>query len=425
MSGEDNDQKIIDQPKSSNVPKSPAPWEASNHPLYLHHSDQPGAILVSQPLEEDNYTSWIQSMTMALMIKNKKGFVDGSLKRPTEEGDEQFQWERCNTLVKTWLLASMSKPISNSVIHIRDARGIWLELQERFSHVNTVQLFHIENEIHDCEQGANSVSAFFTKLKGLWDEREAVCEIPPCTCDAAQAIKTYMESQKTMKFLMGLNENFASVRSNAVAMDPLPTANKAYSMALRHEKQAEASRGKITPQPEAAAFVVRRGTRDQDFGEAKCEKCNKNNHLTKNCRAHLKCTFCNGRYHTFEYCRKRKALMEGGQSSSKGANVNAVNFPFSRQECKEILDMLNKNKAASVNQVGNVPHLEELSGKAFSFGSHQNKENVWILDSGASDHIIYNPSLLTSLTPVMNKYVRLPDGTSALVTHIGRVVFSP
>lgn len=121
--------------------------------------------------------------------------------------------------------------------------------------------------------------------------------------------------------------------------------------------------------------------------------------------------------------------MEGGQGSSKGHNMNAVNFPanfpFSQQECQEILGMLNKNKTSTINQVGNVPNVVELSGKAFSFGSHQSKENVWILDSGASDHIVYNPSLLTSLTPVDNRYVKLPYGTLALVTHIGKIIFSP
>jgi hypothetical protein len=104
-------------------------------------------------------------MSMALTIKNKKGFVDGTLKRPTHNPDEQQQWDRCDILVKTWLLGAISKDISGSVIHCKDARGIWLELKERFSQTNTVSLFYIENVIHDCEQSTNSVTSFFTKLK--------------------------------------------------------------------------------------------------------------------------------------------------------------------------------------------------------------------------------------------------------------------
>jgi len=176
----DEDQKLLEQNKSSNSFKTSEPWENSNHPLFLHHSDQPSVVLVSQSLMEDNYTTWVQSMSMALTIKNKKGFVDGTLKRPTHNPDEQQQWDRCDILVKTWLLGVISKDISGNVIHCKDTRGIWLELKERFSQTNTVSLFYIENVIHDCEQSTNSVTSFFTKLKSLWDEKDALCAFPPC-----------------------------------------------------------------------------------------------------------------------------------------------------------------------------------------------------------------------------------------------------
>lgn len=124
--------------------------------------------------------------------------------------------------------------------------------------------------------------------------------------------------------------------------------------------------------------------------------------------------------------------MEGEQGSSKGNHVASMydkrfdgnNFPFSQEECKELVELLNKNKAAKVNHAGNVSNYDELSGKAFS-NTQNGKKNVWILDSGASDHIVYAPSLLTSLKPVYNRFVKLPDGTTAQVTHIGKVVFTP
>ncbi|KAM1344866.1 hypothetical protein TB2_033781 [Malus domestica] len=92
-------------------------WANPNHPLFLHHSDQPGAILVPQPLMEDNYSTWVQSMSMALIVKNKLGLVNGTIKEPSSNNPEELQqWNRCNNLVKTWLLGSMSKEISGSVL---------------------------------------------------------------------------------------------------------------------------------------------------------------------------------------------------------------------------------------------------------------------------------------------------------------------
>ncbi|KAI4332156.1 hypothetical protein L6164_017086 [Bauhinia variegata] len=130
----------------------------------------------------------------------------------------------------------MSKENQSSVVHCKDARGMWLELQERFSQTNTVLLFNIENAIDGCEQGSSTVNSFYTKLKGLWDENDALCSFPPCTCEAAREVKTLIETQKTMKFLMGLNESFAQTRSTIIGMDPLPNLNKAYAMVLRQEK---------------------------------------------------------------------------------------------------------------------------------------------------------------------------------------------
>lgn len=97
----DKDCKVVLNDTSSTTLRKSELWGNPNHILFIHHSDQPGAILVAQPLVEDNYTTWAQSMSMALMIKNKKGFIDGTIWRSTENVREQLQWDRCNTLVKT------------------------------------------------------------------------------------------------------------------------------------------------------------------------------------------------------------------------------------------------------------------------------------------------------------------------------------
>ncbi|XP_075491274.1 uncharacterized protein LOC142529589 [Primulina tabacum] len=346
---------------------SGAKWDNPNHQLYLHHSDQPGAILVPQSLVEDNYSTWKQSMTMALTVKNKIGLIDGSINEPSERNsDEHQQWNRCNNLVKTWLLGSMSKDIAGSVINCKNARQIWLELQERFSQVNVVELFNIENEIHNCVQGSMSVGSYFTKLKGLWDEREAICTFPICTCGSIKEVAVYLETQKTMKFLTGLNESYAGVRSNTLLLDPLPTVNKAYSPVLRHEKQAEATTGKSQDQPEAAVFAIKNPNRKTE-DEQKCTKCNKTNHTTKNCRAHLKCNFCGWRGHTVEFCRKKKAATEVNSTISKGNQAayltekKETSFPFTSEECRQILEML-RSKNPSANHVSNYSTHDELSG---------------------------------------------------------------
>lgn len=60
--------------------------ENPSNPLYLHHAENPRAILVSQPLMgAQNYSTWSRSMLMALTIKNKLGFLDGSILKPSQD----------------------------------------------------------------------------------------------------------------------------------------------------------------------------------------------------------------------------------------------------------------------------------------------------------------------------------------------------
>ncbi|KAM1046990.1 hypothetical protein PS2_026158 [Malus domestica] len=44
-------------------------------PYALHHSDHPNLVLVSKPLEGDNYSTWSRAMRISLSAKNKIGFI--------------------------------------------------------------------------------------------------------------------------------------------------------------------------------------------------------------------------------------------------------------------------------------------------------------------------------------------------------------
>jgi hypothetical protein len=48
----------------------------------------------------------------------------------------------------------------------------------------------------------------------------------------------------------------------------------------------------------------------------------------------------------------------------------------------------------------------------------------WIIDTGATDHMICSTSFFTSITSVVSKSVRLPNGQFASVTHIGIINIS-
>lgn len=73
-------------------------------PYFLHHSDNPGLILVTQQLTGDNYASWSPAMVIALTVKNKLGFINGSIEKPDDsDADLLNLWIRNNNIVISWI----------------------------------------------------------------------------------------------------------------------------------------------------------------------------------------------------------------------------------------------------------------------------------------------------------------------------------
>ncbi|KAE8663445.1 hypothetical protein F3Y22_tig00112977pilonHSYRG00012 [Hibiscus syriacus] len=103
------------------------------NPYYLYQSDNSGMILVSQLLSSDNFHSWKRLMMLALSVKKKLGFIDGSIPTPDSSMVNQFNaWIRANNLVNYWLLNSVSKDIDASLLYYTTAVEMWKDLIDRF-----------------------------------------------------------------------------------------------------------------------------------------------------------------------------------------------------------------------------------------------------------------------------------------------------
>ncbi|XP_042974886.1 uncharacterized protein LOC122306524 [Carya illinoinensis] len=73
-------------------------------------------------------------------------------------------------MILSWILNSLSKEIAASVIYVESAKEMWSDLQERFSQGNGPQIFGLQKTISSLMQNDLSISAYFTQIKGLWDE---------------------------------------------------------------------------------------------------------------------------------------------------------------------------------------------------------------------------------------------------------------
>ncbi|XP_050217669.1 uncharacterized protein LOC126668521 [Mercurialis annua] len=216
--------------------------ENPSSPFYLHPSENPSLILVSPVLNGQNYHSWARSMRMCLLSKNKLKFVNGSIPVPSVNAEIYPAWERCNTMVVSWILRSLSPSIAQSILWIDTAIDVWKHLFDRFSQGNAIRVSDLQEEIYAYKQNNLSITDYFTQLKILWDEYVnlrmlPVCTcVPQCQCDAMKSVKNQQDADYVIKFLKGLNENYGTIKTQVLMLDPLPKINKVFSLVLQHER---------------------------------------------------------------------------------------------------------------------------------------------------------------------------------------------
>ncbi|KAK3034841.1 hypothetical protein RJ639_032296 [Escallonia herrerae] len=121
----------------------------TKYPLYLHPSDHPGLIFVTQPLSEngENYFTWRRNMLTALQSKNKAGFVDGLIAKPDVHSRDFQSWIQCNAVVKSWIVNSLSRELQTGAGHADTASEIWFDFDERFTQGIALRVYDLKRSI--------------------------------------------------------------------------------------------------------------------------------------------------------------------------------------------------------------------------------------------------------------------------------------
>ncbi|GAU18579.1 hypothetical protein TSUD_325710 [Trifolium subterraneum] len=248
------------------MPPRVAPSEPQldhSSPFYVHPGDGPSSVAITPLLTGSNYHSWSRSMKRALGAKMKLDFIDGTLPVPVDAFDPSFRaWNRCNQLVSSWILNSVSESIAQSVVFLENAIDIWNDLRERFSQGDLIRISELQQEIYSLRQ----------------DHRSCTCR-NRCTCEAMRSARNNHTLMHTIRFLTGLNDQFSVVKSQILLIDPLPQMNKVFSMVLQHERQNNLA------SLDDSKFLVHAARTGKQASGAKrvCSFCGKDNHVVENC----------------------------------------------------------------------------------------------------------------------------------------------
>ncbi|KAH0681315.1 hypothetical protein KY284_022400 [Solanum tuberosum] len=452
----------------------------TSHPFFLHASDSPGMIPVSTIFDGKGYGGWRRGILIALSAKNKVGFIDGSIIPPSIPSESHRYWSRCNNMVISWLLNSLSKEIAESVLYSKTTKHIWEELEEKFGQSNGPLLYQLQKEISELAQGNLDIATYYTKLKRLWDELDSldICQACTCDCSCGGKAKTHKSEQdgRLIQFLIGLNEAYSRPRSNLLLLSPLPSVNYAYSLLIRDEKQREVQ---ISQHSSVAAFYASKQPYvGQNYGDvppnyiagSSNNVTGPSNYVAGPSKQHssgqkftsdrrvgtegkknvsgLFCSYCKRTNHTIDNCyrligfpadfkfTKSKRMGAPAKSNAAYSNEEAGNSsgdrPMTQDQYHNLYQLLQHVKLGSDIQNNTEEVATANCAGITSFTSPRSYSTVsvnsvsWILDSGASEHMTSNFGLLFDVKMLPKPiYVDVLNFTRALVFKSGSVSLFP
>ncbi|XP_014517220.1 uncharacterized protein LOC106774690 [Vigna radiata var. radiata] len=225
-------------------------------------------------------------MSMALLMKNKLGFVDGSILCSADTDPMVPAWRRCNNLVLSWINHYVSHEIATSIIWVDYAITAWKDLKDHFLQGDSIRISQLHQDLYSIHQSDLSVTAYYTKMKILWDE---LCNFRPIPewqsfafyCVVSKKMKEYRENDCVLCLLRGLNDNYSIVRSQILLMDPLPSLPKFFSMIIQ---QVNPLLLVIMAKENLHIKVLRLVPQGGRFGAPRqCTHCGRTNHTIDTC----------------------------------------------------------------------------------------------------------------------------------------------
>jgi len=358
-------------------------------------------------------------------------------------------------------MSNVSKDLLGGILFCSNTFLIWEDLRERFDKINSSRIFQLHKEIFTSVQGVSSVSVYYSKLKSLWDEYDSIIPPPFCNCPKSREFSEHLQYQRVLQFLMGLNDHYGQARSQILMMSQVPNVNQVYAMINQDESQriVAGSNHLMNENVSPTVMFTKRNTgptsrHKKPFNpNAYCDHCHMKGHLKVDCFKLMKCDHCHNTGHLKSNCYQLigyPADYKGKRTTANAATGPVLDsthcfsnvagqqechphgyYPqsqsilqpynnqlqFTPQQHQQLIDMLNKS------------HIDDPGSSA---GGSANMAGIvspnhdtfvrWIVDTGASNHMLGNYNHLQSTCLIGNGtagQVQLPTGASTTVSHIG------
>lgn len=365
-------------------------------------------------------------MEIQLASKRKLGFVTGTDRRSTTDASYGIQWDTCNNMVISWLHNNVSESIKKSILFVNSAAAVWKVLEQRFQLTNGSRKYKLNRDLFNIKQNGQSLVEYYTAISAIWEEIDVMNTLPSIITSTDEitvflkAIETQKQESKLFQFLNGLDECYGNHRSQLLMMNPLPLVEMACSVVQQEESQRE----NVKNQTHELAVMYNKteNVKNQISGSTGvCPECGRKGHTTADCwkiigypkwhNKHNRKPVTN--FRTQDKSTKMANIAQGGcDSDSEDSTVS-----LTTKQLEQLLRMLPSKTQHHTDQDLDSP----FSGMVFC-STVQNIGNVteWIADSGATDHMTSNISLLSNVKSVPSSCtIKLPTGDTVVISHVG------
>nr|KYP43794.1 hypothetical protein KK1_034774 [Cajanus cajan] len=342
----------------------------------------------------------------------------------------------------TWLWHSMTSEISRNCMFFSNAKEIWENLRKTYSmKKDTAACYDIESKIFNTKQGSLSVTDYYGTLNGLWIELDQYQNLKmKCIADSDTLTK-FLERVRVFKFLHGLNSEFDPIPVQILGKNKLPSLSEVFHI-VRGEETRRSVMLEEGSSIDGSALATSKGPLDGSAlasGKGPVKGSSFGRPPIKAGRDDRWCSYCRKSGHTKETCYrlhgKEKVLERTG--GFKGLTQRRANQVTSNHESAPSItpaenEVLALSKAElerlralmdSLSKTSNSCSLT-MTGKSSSFLSFNasNTENIWIIDSSATDHMTpHSPYFSSYTTSSSNQHITIANGSHTPVIGCGNI----
>lgn len=211
-------------------------------------------VTVAFKLNARNYPLWSRLMKVKIGGRGAYSYIK---KDPPEPGSKGYDdLEEDDLVVCSWIFDNIQNDIVAGFAHQQTSKALWDSLAVTFdSKADKYLIYDLEEKVIAIRQGNLDLETYYRRIHGLWMNIDRCQKQPVTCCDKGVCqYRAHQNEKRLFKFLVGLNQEYDSIRRDILKEEPYPSVDVAYGRVKK-----EAARLSIMPPTSSTPTVENDG----------------------------------------------------------------------------------------------------------------------------------------------------------------------